>query len=40
VQAGLSAPDEFNNADQQNRGRLIGLDDGIKALMTIHPSYL
>jgi uracil-DNA glycosylase len=23
-----------------NRGRLIDLDDGIKALVTVHPSYL
>jgi uracil-DNA glycosylase len=25
---------------QKNRGRLIDLDDGIKALVTVHPSYL
>ena len=24
----------------KNRGRLIDLDDGIKALVTVHPSYL
>jgi DNA polymerase len=24
----------------QNRGRLIDLDDGAKALVTVHPSYL
>jgi uracil-DNA glycosylase len=24
----------------KNRGRLIELDDGIKALVTVHPSYL
>jgi DNA polymerase len=24
----------------RNRGRLIDLDDGIKALVTVHPSYL
>jgi uracil-DNA glycosylase len=25
---------------QKNRGRLIDLDDGIKAMVTVHPSYL
>jgi len=30
-----------NHADQnKNLGRLIDLDDGIKALVTVHPSYL
>jgi uracil-DNA glycosylase len=24
----------------KNRGRLLNLDDGIKALVTVHPSYL
>ena len=24
----------------KNRGRLIDLDDGLKALVTVHPSYL
>jgi uracil-DNA glycosylase len=24
----------------KNRGRLIDLDEGIKALVTVHPSYL
>jgi DNA polymerase len=24
----------------KNRGRLIDLDDGIKSLVTVHPSYL
>jgi DNA polymerase len=24
----------------KNRGRLIDVDDGIKALVTVHPSYL
>ena len=26
--------------NKKNRGRLIDLEDGIKALVTVHPSYL
>ena len=29
-----------NHPINRNRGRLIDLDEGIKALVTVHPSYL